>query len=653
MAPDVSNREARRIGREAARTLMRLQPRLETAFAEEDPIAKAEFESRLSVHFEALFAQLLQLYGDRYDFFFHLEQLLLEAGRSWFDRPAPLKELDRERLSDPLWFHSSEILGLVYYVDLMAGDLNGVKEKIPYFRELGVNYLHLMPLFLSPKPESDGGYAISDYRQVDPDLGTMDDLRSLAAELHSEGISLCLDFVFNHTSDEHPWALAAQRGDQDYADYYHIFPDRTLPDAYQKTLREIFPDVRPGSFTFREDLQSWVWTTFNSFQWDLNYANPDVFRAMAGEMLFLANAGTDILRLDALAFVWKRMGTDCENLPEAHALIQAFNALCRIAAPSLLFKSEAIVHPDEVVRYISLEECQLSYNPLFMALLWESLATRKVSLLRQSLSHRYHIPEGCSWVNYVRCHDDIGWTFDDGDAGAVGINGFDHRRFLNQFYTGRFPGSFARGLPFQENPRTGDARISGSLASLAGLEAALLDDDEVGIELSIRRILLLHALILSSGGIPLIYMGDEVGTLNDYSFGEDSARASDSRWVHRPAIDWTKMAKRSDRTTVEGRIYSGIKNLLRIRRQNALFAGSQMEVLELKNEHVLAFIRSGPAGRLLVLANFSDSEQQIDANELRIHGLSYAFHDLVGAKTMTLEHSVSLDPYMFLWLIVQ
>ncbi len=201
--------------------------------------------------------------------------------------------------------------------------------------------------------------------------------------------------------------------------------------------------------------------------------------------------------------------------------------------PGVLFKSEAIVHPDEVIKYISPDECQLSYNPTLMALCWESLATRNTSLLKRSLSHHFQLPSGTCWVNYLRCHDDIGWTFDDSDAWALGINAYDHRQFLNRFYTGQFPGSFARGVPFQENPNTGDMRISGTMASLAGLEQAIERDDDLLKEMAVKRILLLNSIILSIGGIPLLYLGEEWGSINDYDFVRDPAKAADSRWVHR------------------------------------------------------------------------------------------------------------------------
>jgi amylosucrase len=655
--------DAPKLAREIQRTLDRLLPRLQQEFAATMPPADWDaFVGRLQEHFPTLFPLLLELYGEQYDFFYQVERILALAASSWQARPAELKALDGQREAHPAWYQSEKMLGGVCYVDLFAGDLRRLREHIPYFQELGLTYLHLMPLFDAPQGDSDGGYAVSDYRTVDARLGTMDDLRALAADLRAAGISLVLDFIFNHTSDEHRWAKAALAGDPDHAEYYFHFADRTLPDAYDRTLREIFPDQHPGSFTYRPEIGKWVWTTFNVFQWDLNYRNPVVFREMAGEMLYLANAGAEVLRLDALAFTWKEMGTVCESLPKAHTLVRAFNALLRIAAPSLLFKSEAIVHPDEVARYISEGECQLSYNPLLMALLWNSLATREVRMLQRSMSYRFQITPECAWVNYVRCHDDIGWTFDDGDAAALGINGYDHRRFLNAFYTGRFPGSFARGLPFQENPRTGDARISGTLASLAGLESALRSGSAAEIELAVRRICLVHAVILSIGGVPLLYLGDEVGMLNDYGYVNDPAKAGDSRWVHRPATDWDRLERRRDPGTIEGRIYTALRHLIEVRKATPAFGGSHMNVINLGNDHVFAYVRIAPGAhgqvngeaasqRVLVIANFTEHTQPVPANELRLYGLDYHFQELIGDREISLGNEpLVLEPYQVLWL---
>ena len=599
---------------EASRVLARLLPRLEQELfpaIQQDPQAWKTFAQHLEAHFDHLFQLYHLLYGTRYDMLFHLENLLKSMAQAAFDRPDDLRELDRKRVQDPLWFQSNQVLGGVCYVDLFAGNLEGIRAKIPYFKELGLTYLHLMPLFKMPEHENDGGYAVSSFREVHPPLGTMAELAQLSRDLRAQGISLVLDLVINHTSNEHEWALKAKAGDPDYRDMYGIFPDRTVPDLYEKTLREIFPDEHPGAFTWFEDIQSWVWTTFHSYQWDLDYSNPVVFNRMSEEMLFLVNQGVEIFRLDAVAFIWKKLGTSCENLPEAHTILQGFNAITQVVAPSILFKSEAIVHPDEVVKYISPEECQLSYNPLLMALLWNSLATREVNLLSQALEERFELPEGTAWVNYVRCHDDIGWTFSDEDAARLGINGYDHRRFLNEFYRGRFTGSFARGVPFQENPKTGDCRISGTCASLAGLEKALTEEGPEEIELAIKRILLLHFVVMTAGGVPLVYLGDEIATLNDYSYLEDPKHKNDSRWVHRPVADQERYSQRMDADTVPGRVYENIRKLIELRKALPGLAGGKLEVIDTRNGSVLGFARLNQGEKLLILANFSEREHAI------------------------------------------
>jgi len=638
---------------ESQRALKRLLPRTERQLSNlvsTDPQGWQEFIGRLDKYFPALFNLYFGLYSTRYDFFFHLEDLLTSLARSWFARPRDLRALDQARETNPLWFQSNQMLGGVCYVDLFANNIEGIKSKIPYFKELGLTYLHLMPLFKTPEGENDGGYAVSSYREVHPPLGTMEQLAALAHELRNAGISLVVDLVFNHTADEHIWAEHAKSGDDEYADFYRIFPSREMPNAYEQTLREIFPDEHAGAFTFFPDLfkaGGWVWTTFHSYQWDLNYANPAVFNRMAEEMLFLANQGVEVIRLDAVAFIWKELGTSCENLPGAHKLIQAFNVVSRIASPALLFKSEAIVHPDEVVKYIDPEECQLSYNPLLMALLWNSLATREVKLFSQALAARFKIHPKAAWVNYVRVHDDIGWTFSDEDAASLGIHGNDHRRFLNEFYRGRFEGSFARGLPFQENPKTGDCRISGTCASLAGLEKAIREEGVSEVELAIRRILLIHGVILTAGGIPLIYLGDEIGTLNDYNYRDDPAHERDSRWVHRPRADWEKYARRNDPDSVEGQVYQGLQKLIALRKEYKAFSGGELEIISTENEHVLGFMRTHAGKRAVIFANFSENPQIIS---LRIFE-QYSVHTLKhlhGLSQVSPRSDMTIEPLDFL-----
>ena len=614
------------------------------------------FTLRLAQHLPDAERPLRQLYGNRPDYHAWLSHFLTLVAKAYAARPPALRLLDLQRVEAPDWFQQSRMMGYVAYADRFAGDLPGVAAKIPYLKELGITYLHLMPL-LKPRPgANDGGYAVMDYRAVDSKLGSMVDLSDLAARLRASGISLCIDLVCNHTAKEHAWAQKALAGDPDYQAYYHIFPDRNLPDRYEQTVREIFPEFKRGSFTYYEAIDKWVWTTFNEFQWDLNYANPAVFAEMLDIMLYLANQGVEVLRLDAVAFMWKRLGTDCENQPEAHAILQAFRALSRIAAPGLLLKAEAIVPPPQLVPYLGQgeaanKECEVAYHNVFMVMLWSSLAERKVALMTHALQQIPAIPSRTSWLTYVRCHDDIGWAVTEADAAAVGLNGYLHRAFLSDFYNGRFPHSFARGATFQFNPRTNDRRISGSCASLAGLEIALEQGREDGIDLALRRILLIHSMILAFGGLPLLYMGDEIGLLNDDSYLDDPDLADDNRWLHRPRMDWALAAKRHDGESVNGRLFQSLVALIQTRKRTpALHAEAPAYAVWSHNEAIFALLRQSPHGRILILGNFSEQAQTMPAYRLAELGFGGELVELVGERPLSGNHDLQLEPYQSLWL---
>jgi amylosucrase len=562
---------------------------------------------------------LERVYGGVTDATRFATELVLDALNAAARRPAPLRLLDRRREIDPAWFQRSRMIGYVCYADRFAGSLRGVRQHLDYLGELGVTYLHLMPLLQPRDGDSDGGYAVADYGAVDPRLGSMADLEMLAAELHGRGMTLCIDLVLNHTAREHEWARKALAGDPACRDMYLIYPDRTIPDAYEATLPEVFPDTASGSFTEVPGL-GWVWTTFHDYQWDLNYANPAVFRHMLATMLTLANRGVDVLRLDAAPFLWKRRGTDCQNQPEAHLLLQAFRALTRLAAPGLALKAEAIVGPEMLVQYLGghdryQPECDLAYDNQLMVMLWSTLATRDVRLAGHALSRRRPAPAPTAWVSYVRCHDDIGWAVSDADAAAVGLAGFEHRRFLNEFFAGRFPGSFARGALFQDNPVTGDARISGMAASLCGIESAVSAGDKAELTLALRRLESLYAVVFSFAGIPLIYMGDELAMANDPQWADDPAQAPDNRWMHRPRMDWVRAARRGDPASVEGRAFAALRSLSRARQELlALRSGGTTEILPTGNQSVLAYRRAHPrSAPFLSLTNFSDFSQSVDA----------------------------------------
>jgi amylosucrase len=579
------------------------------------------FLARLEAQRPDIEAPLKALYGNDVD----VDQLVRIALKAAADRPVELRELDRRREITPDWYQRESAIGYVCYVDRFSGTIPGIGPKLDYLEELGVTYLHLMPLLKPREGENDGGYAVADYRAVDPRLGTMDDLEALAGQLRARGMSLCIDLVLNHTAKEHAWAQGWASGDPAYEDFYFAFPDRELPDAYERTITPVFPDRAPGSFTKVNN--RWVWTSFWSYQWDLNYANPAVFAAMLETILWLANRGIEIFRMDAVPFMWKRLGTSCLNQPEVHRLVQALHALVKLAAPAVIFKAEAIVAPEDLVQYLGAHdryqpECELAYHNQLMVMLWSSLATKDARLMAVALRRMRDIPAATSWVTYVRCHDDIGWAVSDADAAAVGWDGWHHKQFLNEFYSGRRPLSYARGALFQENVQTGDARISGSAAALCGLEDALQRGDDVAVDYAIRRLLLLYAIAFGFGGIPLIYMGDELGLRNDHGYAADPARADDNRWLHRPPMDWAAAARRCDPATVEGRIFGALRSLAALRSQTiSLRTGGAQHIVAVDNDAVFAWRRRHPrSGHFVGLANFAETPQSIDVAALSGYG---------------------------------
>jgi amylosucrase len=575
------------------------------------------------------------------------------------DRSPELRRLDSRREAVPDWFQQPSMVGYVCYADRFAGDLSGVAGHLDYLAELGVTYLHLMPLLRPRAGENDGGYAVQSYDEVDPALGTMDDLDRLAGALRRRGMSLCVDVVMNHTAREHEWAQRALAGDPTYKAFYLSFPDRQAPDAYERTLREVFPDFAPGSFTFVPESGEWVWTTFNEFQWDLNHANPDVFRALLGIMGRLANRGVEVLRLDAAPFIWKRLGTDCENQPEVHDLLVAYRALLAIAAPATVLKAEAIVPPDRLVAYLGAGdperiECGLAYHNQLMVMLWSSLATSEARLITSALGGMEEIPAHASWVTYVRCHDDIGWAVTDEDAATVGWGGAAHRHFLNDFYSGAFPGSFARGELFQRNEETGDARISGTAASLAGVEAALAADDAAALDLALARVELLYAVAFAFGGVPLVYMGDELALRNDRSYLADPAQRDDSRWLHRPRMDWSVAERRHVPGTVEARTFSALQRLASARAGlPQLHGGGRTGVIALPTPEVLCVRRKHRRQLpLWILANCSAHEVTVDRADLPTWEDHPHRVGLAGAGARLDGAGLLLPPYGYAWLTV-
>ena len=611
---------------------------------------------RIEAQLPGLWKAFTEVYGDDRESVTWLLEAIDAAVEAFDARPERLRSLDQSREGVEDWFQRPEEVGYMCYVDLFAGDLQGVREKIPYLKELGVTYLHLMPLLEPREGQNDGGYAVKDYRSVDPDLGTIEDLRELAADLQEEGIHLALDFVMNHTAREHEWAQAAMDGDERFEEFYLTYEDRELPDQYEQTVPEVFPDFAPGNFTYVEDLQRWVWTSFYDFQWDLDYSNPDVFVQMFREMAFLANVGTDVLRLDAVPFLWKELGTDGRNLDEAHWILRAYRALMRIAAPGVLFKAEAIVAPEETIKYLGTgghegEECDIAYNAPLMAHLWHALASENTQLLEQALESLPATPEGASWLNYVRCHDDIGWGLDDEDIRAVGQDPTSTRKFCSDFYAGDRPDSYAEGYRFQEEP-TGVARTSGTAAALTGVQKARVSGDQETVDAAVQRFLLMHTTVFAMQGMPLLYSGDEIGQLNDFSYLNNPIKADDNRWVHRSPMDWDAAERRTLEGSVEQRIFGGISRLTDVREgRGPLHHQAEENALDVGNEQVFAVERVRDGERLLALSNFSGEAQTIEMSALPDRWETDGYHEILRDESAFYpDGRVFLEPYGYRWL---
>ncbi len=568
--------------------------------------------------------------------------------RAWQARPKALRALDARREADPDWYRGRDMTGMLMYVSAFAGTLNGVRERLDYIRDCGVNYLHLMPLLESPKGRSDGGYAVSDFRKVQPELGTMEDLAALAADCHDRGIALCLDFVMNHTSEDHEWAKKARAGDWESQCRYFFYDNWVVPNEYEKTVPQVFPTTAPGNFSWCPALGKVVMTTFWPYQWDLNYANPMVFNDMTDNMLFLCNRGVDVIRLDAVPYIWKSLGTTCRNQPQVHTLVRMMRMACEIVCPGTLLLGEVVMAPDKVVPYfgtVQKPECHMLYNVTTMASIWHTVATHDVRLLRHQLSQVFALPGQYTFLNYLRCHDDIGWGLDYDFLGGFGLGEVPHKKYLNDYLTGKWPGSLARGELYNDDPRLGDARLCGTTASLCGVQSALERGDTAALDGALTLDAALHALMFTLSGVPVLYSGDEIAMVNDDAYHSDPLKADDSRYLHRGNMDWAAAEKRGDATTPEGRVFGAIRRMEELRAAHPAFdTAAKVRLLPGMSDSLLGIERRFGGERLVALFNFAEFAQQA------LPGEDGAYTDLWTGETVRADDLV-IPAGGFMWLV--
>ncbi|MBM6948428.1 alpha-amylase family protein [Mordavella massiliensis] len=616
-----------------------------TAAAKPAAVKEADriFAERLGRHHDELRWLYMELYGNDAMF----AELCEQMKRYYDQRNAKLKKLDREREAAGAWYRKRDMLGMMLYIDNFAGNIRGVQEKLSYLEKCHVNYVHLMPFLDTPKGRSDGGYAVADFRKVRPDLGTMEDLAALAEQCHDRGISLCMDFVMNHTSEDHEWAKRARQGDGEYMSRYFFCADPAIPAEYEKTVPQVFPTTAPGNFTYLPQMGHFVLTTFYPYQWDLNYGNPRVFNEMMYNFLYLANQGMDIIRIDAVPYIWKQMGTNCRNLPQVHTIVRMMRMIGEIVCPGIVLLGEVVMEPDKVAPYfgtVEKPECHMLYNVTTMATTWNTVATRDARLLRKQMDIVCSLPREYTFLNYLRCHDDIGWGLDYGTLSSWGMREIPHKRFLNEYFQGKTEGSVSRGELYNEDPITQDARFCGTTASMCGVESAGFEQNAFMMEQAIRKDLMLHAYMFTQSGIPMLYSGDEVGQVNDYSYKEDPDKAPDSRYIHRGAFPWELADRIEEKGSVQEKIFAGLLRLEKIRAGEAVFgADAQVYTKDYSDDSILWIVRRSGEEELHAVFNFSDEGKTIWMPERAV------YTDLVTGVTEEVE-TVELSGWDFLWM---
>lgn len=566
------------------------------------------FGNRLARHHDELDQLFMSLYDDRAA----LEDLEQAMAAAYEARPDDLKKLDKQREADPDWYKRGTMFGMTMYTDLFAGSLRKLANRIPYLEEQHLTYLHLMPLLKMPHPQNDGGYAVEDFNTVDPSLGTNADLASLTKKLRKAGISLCLDFVMNHTASTHEWAMKAKTGDPEYQDYYFCYDDRTIPDEYERTTPQVFPNTAPGNFSWCDEMHKWVLTSFYPFQWDLNYRNPKVLVAMLTSALNLANLGVEVLRIDAVPYIWKQLGTTSRNLPQVHTIVRMLRIALECVCPAVVLKGEVVMAPKELAAYFGTPEhpeCHMLYNVSTMVNLWSALANGDTRLLKAQIDALDALPENCWFVNYLRCHDDIGWGLDEPQEWRLGIDPFRHKEFLYHFYEGSVPGSWSMGELYNYDAASGDARSCGTTASLCGIEKALYTHDKPSLERGIDRDLLMHKAMAFLRGFPMLNCGDEIAQLNGWNYKEDPDRVEDSRNLHRSKFNWRAAAKRNEPGTLQNRLWEGMAELRQMRDDPCFASDAWVTTWDTHNQSVLAIVRKVDDAVLLGLFNFSQADQ--------------------------------------------
>lgn len=529
------------------------------------------------------------------------------------------------------WYKDAIVYAL--YVNLFNEDFIGLTEKLDYIQNLGVNCLWLLPILDSPM--RDAGFDIKKYDRIRPELlGLTNESNkeeqeavfgSFLEEAHSRGIRVIFDIAINHSSDQHPWFLEAQKSkDNPYRDYYIWSKDTLL----YKDARLLFKGIEDSNWESNGDEWNYFHRFF-SFQPDLNYKNPDVLLAMSRNLLYWQEMGVDGFRADAIPYLWKEEGTNCENLPKTHIIVKFFRAILDYVKPDTLLLAEACQKPNEVVKYMGDgDECHAAYHFPLMPMMFKAIAMENGSPIKQTLSPDVtpEIPENSQWLSFLRVHDELSLEL-------VYVTEED-RKFIHDNYCHQPEWDF----------RVGEG-ISARLSEL-------MQRDE-------RKIALAYSLMLTLTGTPVVYYGDEFGKWNDEKYYAEQIKLTgkdDTRFLVRGRIDWEKLQENlNDEENFHSKVFELISNMLNTRKDEKVFGRGETDFIRIETvegkqtEKVLAYTRKYKEEELLLINNLSSQPTNIK-NPFPDKDLMLLFPQ--GFSVDDNNSSLHLEAYGFVWLRV-
>lgn len=573
---------------------------------------KGDWESLYVQRYNRHIDELKWLYMELYSNESMLSELCYQIHNFFIERDEGLKNRDVTRENNPDWYRKSKMTGMALYIDHFADTIKGVEQSIEHLQKCNINYVHFMPFFETTRYRTDDQYAITDFRKTMEKIGKIEDLCHLTKLCHEKSINVSVDFIMNRTSNEHEWAKKAMHGDVEYMNRY-------------------------------------VTKTDHSYEWDLNYKNPRVLNEMMYNYMFIANLGTDLIQINEIEDIWKGESQNCSKVSQIHTIARIMRIISEIVCPGVLLLGNVKNDMKNAITYFGEDEkpeFHMVYQKTFMNEVWNSVATRNVKLLQTKLDVINKYPKEYVFVNYLRNHEKLNWNLDyDFLYKNQKINQKMHREYLNEYFLGRTGYSNSRGEVENNSDNSEKICFCGTTASMCGLEKAIDENNKKEINQAIKLEIMLYAYLFIQSGIPVIYSGDEIGQMNDYSYKENRDKMRDIQNVCRGKFDWSKAVKVVDEYSIEGKIMRGLNKIQVVKnRENTFCQIADVRVVDTKNNSVICIAREFAGEKILGIFNFSEHEKIVNIDEEE--GI---YEDLLSGKKMKVK-CLQMQGYDFYYL---